>query len=684
MRIRVLSRRPIGAAFVAIVSFFAVASTPADAPLLGSFGIDLSGRDLGVRPQDDFFLYAGGTWLEEFEIPGDLAGYGMFTRLFLDSEEQIRKIIEEAAESGAPVGSTEQKVGDLFADFTDLDAIEAAGLEPLAADFERIAAAESHEDVAVLFAEFGRTGGTSPFGFYVDIDAKDPGRYLTTFTQSGLGLPDRDYYLNGENERFRNACEVYRRYLQEMLTLAGVADPQGSAERIFELETRLARAHWNQEDSRDIEKTYNPMSPRALMDTAPHFPWETYLRTAGLDGEDTLLVLEPSAYQEMAEAFADTPVEVWQDYLRYRLLRNNSQFLPKEVDDTHFRFVSEALSGTQEQRERWKRGVQFVNGALGEAVGQLYVAEHFPPESKKAMEELVDNLLLAMGERIDGLDWMSAETKAAAHEKLSKFNVKIGYPDRWRDYSGLEVRRGDLLENARRAMAFNHEYQLNKLGGPVNRDEWLLSPQVVNAYYNPSLNEIVFPAAILQPPFFDPQADPAVNYGAIGGVIGHEIGHGFDDQGRKMDGDGILRDWWSAEDAERFQEKSDRLVEMYDEFCPLEGMCVNGQLTLGENIGDVGGLEIAYHAYRLSLDGREPPVLEGITGDQRFFLGWAQIWRGKYRDEFIANILSSDPHSPVEFRVNGALRNIDAFYAAWDVEPGDEMYLPPAERVRIW
>jgi predicted metalloendopeptidase len=670
---------------LAVLCFAASAAHAEDSkPTFGDFGIDLGGRDLTARPQDDFFAYAGGSWLDEYEIPADLPGFGMFTRLALDSEEQIRVIIEEAAKSGAKPGSNEQKVGDLFADFMDQEAIEASGLKPMADDFKRIRAAKTHEDVARLFAHFDPLGGTSPFGYYVDMDAKDPSRYLATFTQSGLGLPDRDYYLVEDNPRFQEARKVYRGYLVEMLTLAGQPEAEMRAGRIFELETHLAEAHWPQVESRDVEKTYNPMSPQELTEAAPEFPWAMFLTAASLQGEETLLINEPTAFSAMATVFADTPVEVWQDYLLYRQLRNNAAYLPKEVDDTHFRFVSAALSGATEQRDRWKRGVQFVNGAVGRAVGQLYVKRHFPPSSKAAMEELVDNLLVAMGQRIDGLDWMSEPTKAAARDKLAKFNVKIGYPDKWRDYSGLEVKRGDLMANVRRASRFNHDFQMNKLGGPVDRDEWLLGPQVVNAYYNPNLNEIVFPAAILQPPFFDPNADAAVNYGAIGGVIGHEIGHGFDDQGRKVDGDGVLRDWWQEEDAARFQEKADALVERYNGFSPIEGMFVNGRLTLGENIGDLGGTEIAYHAYHLSLDGEEDRVIDGLTGDQRFFLGWAQIWRAKYRDEIVANLVASDSHSPVEFRVNGVLPNIDAFYSAFDVQPGDGMYLAPEERVHIW
>jgi predicted metalloendopeptidase len=650
---------------------------------IGEWGVDLGARDPETRAQDDFFRHANGDWLDTFEIPGDLAGYGSFVELHLQAEEDVEEIIREAGADAAP-GTVAQKIGDLYADFLDRPAMEAAGLDPVRAHLERIAAARTHDDVARLLAELNRYGGATPFAFYVDQDAKRPDRYLPHFFQSGIGLPDRDYFLDRENARFASAREALRDHLITMLELAGEADPAAAADRVFALEGRLARAHWPSADTRDVDRAYNLRTRKELESEAPGFPWKTYLDALGLGKQKDLMILQPSAYAGMAEVFAETPVEDWRSFLRVTLLASHAAFLPEAVDQAQFRFVSAAITGAKEQRSREKRAVQFVNGAMGEAVGRLYVDRHFSPEAKRQASELVDNLLLAMGERIDGLDWMSPETKAQARDKLAKFNVKIGYPDRWRDYSSLEIRRGDLVGNAHRAAEFEHRRQIAKLGGPVDRSEWLMSPQTVNAYYNPPMNEIVFPAAILQAPFFDPAADPAVNYGGIGAVIGHEIGHGFDDQGRKSDGDGVLRDWWTEEDAERFAERSDRLVAQYDSFSPLDGMFVNGRLTLGENIGDVGGLEIAYHAYRLSLKGEEAPVLNGITGDQRFFLSYAQIWKGKMRDEMMATLVASNPHSPVEFRVNGAVPNIDAWYAAFGVEEGDAMYLAPEERVRIW
>ena len=658
----------------------AVGSGPESyAPRIGDWGLDLAGVDETVRPQDDFFRHANGAWLREFEIPEDLSVYGSFTQLFLDAEEQVREIIEESARIDAPMGTTAQQVGDFYSDFLDVEEIEARGLEPLAGDLERIRAVRTHEDVAVLLAELDRVGGTTPFNYYIDQDPKDPSRYLVQFVQSGLGLPNRDYYLVEDNPRFAAAREAYSPYLEKMLGFVGAEAPAASGAAIFALEKRLAEAHWPSEETRDRDRTYNLMTAEEIATLAPEFPWATYLRHLGVAGESEFLVRMPSAYAGMAVAFAETPVEVWKSYLTYRLLRNSANCLPREIDRTHFEFSS-ALSGAREQRERWKRGVQIVNATMGEAVGQLYAAgAHFPETSKERMEELVDNLIAAFDVRIGELDWMGPETKKQAREKLSKFTVKIGYPDEWRDYSDLEVVPGDLLGNVRRAIAFESDYQLAKLGGPVDRNEWGMTPQTVNAYYNPGLNEIVFPAAILQPPFFDPNADDAVNYGAIGAVIGHEIGHGFDDQGRKSDGDGVLRDWWTESDASRFQERSDALVVQYDGYSPIEGMNVNGRLTLGENIGDVGGLEIAHHAYRLSLKGEPAPVLDDYTGDQRFFLGFSQIWRGKVRDELMTQLLASDPHSPMEFRVNGTLRNIDAWYEAFDVGPGDAMYLEPGK-----
>jgi putative endopeptidase len=661
-------------------------------PELGDWGVDLSARDMDVKPGDDFFRYANGHWLDTFQIPADLASYGSFTTIFLRCEEQVKGIIEAQAASGGAEGSLGQKIGDLYNDYLDQDGLDGKGLTPLEPYFQKIQGAKSHEDIAVLMGKLGRVngggtfrgGGNTLFEFFIDQDEKIPSQYIPHFRQSGLGLPDRDYYLNDDNPRFVEARKVYRDYMEKVFALAGRSDPAMRAERILNLETRVAKAHWPAEDTRDLDKTYNKLSSDEIRKLAPGFPWGPYLQALGMGSQKEFIVMPPSAYTEMATVFKETPVEVWQDYLVYRLLRNNSPFLTRELDKMTFDFVSKAITGSKEQRERWKRGVQFVNRAMGDAVGKIYVEKYFSPAAKAQMDALVKNLLTAMGERIDGLDWMSDATKKTAREKLSKFTTKIGYPDKWRDYSGLEIKKGDLLGNVLRARAFEFDYQVGKLGKPVDRKEWFMSPQTVNAYYNSSMNEIVFPAAILQPPFFDPNADDAVNYGGIGAVIGHEIGHGFDDQGRKSDGDGVLRDWWTEEDGNRFKEKVDALVERYNAFSPLEGLHVNGQLTLGENIGDLGGLEIAYHAYKLSLGGKDAPVIDGLTGDQRFFLGFGQIWKSKMRDALMTTLVASNPHSPAEFRVNGPLPNIDAWYKAFHVTPADDMYLPPEKRIHIW
>jgi predicted metalloendopeptidase len=681
----------VGLAFLFGAAPDAAADDPR--PEIGTWGVDLEARDTSADPGNDFFRHANGAWLDTYEIPEDLPFYGSFVKLYLRSEEQVREIIEETAGSDAEEGTPARKVADLYNGYLDVDALNAKGLESLEPYFQEVRAAGSHDDIAHLLARFDRidgggpfsgSGNTTPFSFYIDQDEKDPTQYIPHFMQSGLGLPDRDYYLGDDNPRFVEARKVYAEYLEKLFIIAGKSEPSMRAERILALETRFAEAHWPSEDMRDIDKTYNKMSRKELQELAPDFPWTRYLGTVGFENQDEFIIMPPSAYAGMAKAFLETPVEVWQDYLDYRLLRNNAEFLPKEVDEVHFEFVSKALWGSEEQRDRWKRGVQFVNGSMGFAVGEIYVERHFTQTAKERIDELVANLIVAMGERLDGLDWMSEETKKQARDKLSKFAVKIGYPEEWRDYSKLEIKEGDLLGNAMRARAFAHDYEVAKLGKPVDRTEWFMSPQTINAYYNSGMNEIVFPAGILQPPFFDPYADDAVNYGGIGVVIGHEIGHGFDDQGRKSDGDGVLRDWWTEGDVERFKKKTDVLVEQYNKFSPLEGMTVNGELTLGENIGDLGGLEIAYHAYKLSLNGGEAPVIEGLTGDQRFFLGFAQIWRSKMRDEIMTQILAADPHSPPEFRVDGSLPNMDAWYEAFDVKPGDAMYLPPEERVRIW
>ncbi|WP_031551634.1 M13 family metallopeptidase [Parvularcula oceani] len=649
-------------------------------PELGSFGIVLADMDETVEPGDDFFQYVNGKWLDSFEIPDEFSSYGAFTVLFERSEERVQEIIQEAARSDAAQGSVEQKIGDYFASFLDTEAINEKGLEPIRADLDYYDSLESHDDVAAAFADISRAS-EAPMGLYVDVDSKDPDSYAVYMTQSGLGLPNRDYYLK---EEFADKAEAYKGLLATMLRFAGEENPQAAAERVYALEERLAEAHWDPAKRRDRNLTYNPYTVEELSEYAPQMPWQQIMTDLELGGETRVIVRENDAIQASAEVFADTPVEVWSDYLKAHALIEYASVLPSEIDEAVFDFYGRELRGTPEQRERWKRGVAAVNGALGEAVGEVYVDRYFPPESKAQMEELVDNLKTAFRGRLETLEWMGEETREEARAKLDAFTTKIGYPDEWTDYSDLDVVRGDAIGNKKRADRFAYEEMISKLGGPIDEGEWFMTPQTVNAYYSPNRNEIVFPAAILQAPFFDPNADPAVNYGGIGAVIGHEIGHGFDDQGRKSDGTGMLRDWWTEEDAARFDERTASLGEQYAGYSPVEGHSVNPDLTMGENIGDLGGLTMAYDAYKLSLDGEEAPVIDGMTGDQRFFASWAQVWKRLYREDELKNRLATDPHSPSEYRTNGVVRNMDAWYEAFGVGPQDDLYLPPEERVRIW
>ncbi|GAB4528168.1 MAG: M13 family metallopeptidase [Parvularculaceae bacterium] len=652
---------------------------------LGEWGVDLAAMNGDVDPGDDFFRYVNGTWLDTFEIPPDRSSYGAFVSLLERSERRIQEIVDaERARNPAP-GTNAQKIVDLYDSYMDAAAIETRGLEPAQPMLDAIDAAQDRDDLAALF---GDVHLTAPFGAGVTIDAKDPDSYVVAISHGGLGLPDRDYYVNEENERFAQVRERYTAYIEEVLRFAGDAAAGDAAQAIMALETRLAEQHWERARRRDRDQNYNPMTLAELEAHAPGLPWTVMLEEAGIGGQPKYIIREADAFPAIAEIFAETPVETWKSYLRFHFLRTHAQYLPSALDEANFDMYGRTLSGQPEQRTRDKRAVQLVSGGfnsgLGEAVGEIYVERYFPPESKAAMEELVANLRRAFARRIEGLDWMSEETKARAREKLDKFTPKIGYREQWKDYSSLEIDRDDLFGNILRQNEYDWNWSIARLGRPVDKSEWGMTPQVVNAYYNPQRNEIVFPAAILQPPFFDPNADPAVNYGGIGGVIGHEMGHGFDDQGRKSDGDGVQRDWWTPEDAERFNDKADRLGAQYAQYEPIEGMFINPRLTMGENIGDLGGLSIAYEAYRLSLNGEEAPVIDGFTGDQRFFMGWAQVWRTKYRDDALRRRLVSDSHSPAEFRTNGVVRNMDAWYAAFNVDEGDALYLPPADRVSIW
>jgi len=565
----------------------------------------------------------------------------------------------------------------------DEAAIEALGIQPLAADLAAIQSLQDHAGVAAMFATVQQLGASVPMGWYVNNDAKNSSQNALYVGQSGLGLPDRDFYLK-DDDKFKDIRAKYVSYLTDMLTLAGVTDADKAAARVLALETEIAKVQWSRVDNRDADKTYNKFTKEELVKALGDFPWDTYAKGSNIDLVDTIVVEQPSYLQAFGPLFKATDIQSWKDYLTMRLLSEYSGKLSKAFVDRQFDFYGKVISGAQEQQPRWKKAVNASNEVLGEIVGKLYVGEHFKPEAKQRMEVLVQNVIKAYHASIDNLEWMSPDTKKAAHEKLNKFTPKIGYPDKWRDYSSLDIQAGDLVGNYKAASAYAYNEMRNKLGKPVDRSEWLMTPQTVNAYYNPVNNEIVFPAAILQPPFFNMDADDAVNYGGIGAVIGHELGHGFDDQGAKFDGDGNLRNWWTDSDKAEFEKRGKQLVEQYNQYSPLEGMHVNGQLTLGENIGDLGGLTVALKAYKLSLDGKDAPVLDGFTGEQRFFLSWSQVWRRKGREEYLRNMLVTDPHSPSEYRVIGIVSNIPEFYTAFDVKEGDKMYIAPEKRVKIW
>jgi putative endopeptidase len=654
-------------------------------------GIDLTALDPDVRPQDDLYAHVNGRWVASHEIPADRAMDGSFRALHDQAEEQVRDIITEAADLAEPTG-VQAQIGALYSSFMDTAAVEAAGVAPLRPELDAIAAAGDPAALTRVLGDLQRTGAVSATGFWVDNDAKDPERYVVYLTQSGLGLPDESYY---RDEQYAEVLAAYRPHVARMLRLGGWSADDASADeaagRVLALETKIAAGHWDVVADRDADRTYNPTTLAALATDAPGFDWAAWADALGAPAGslDQLVVREPSFATAFAALWASEPAADWQAWLAYHLITARAPFLSTEVVEANFDFHGRTLTGAQELRDRWKRGVSLVQGVLGEAVGEVYVARHFPPAHKDRMEVLVGHLVEAYRESISGLDWMGEETRAKALAKLDAFTPKIGYPVKWRDYSALEVDADDLLGNVRRATAFEQDHELHKIGRPIDRDEWFMTPQTVNAYYNPGMNEIVFPAAILQPPFFDADADDAVSYGGIGAVIGHEIGHGFDDQGSKYDGQGRLEDWWTEADRAEFEKRTSALVAQYDGFSPaqLDGSHhVNGALTIGENIGDLGGLSIALKAYRIALGTPldQAPVIDGLTGVQRVLLGWAQVWRAKGRDEEVIRRLAVDPHSPDEVRCNAVVRNIDEFAEAFDVQPGDGLYLAPEERVRIW
>ena len=657
-----------------------VAAVAAPKPALGDFGVDLSAGNSSVKPGDDFFAFANGTWYDSVTIPPDKSGYGAFYKLDDLSKERVRGIIEQASQAHAAKGTPQQQIGDYYAAFMDLEGIEARGLGPAQEDLERIAAAKTRTDIARLF---GTVGFDSLFDVSINPDNKNPDRYAVVVSEAALGLPDRDYYLK-DDPQLKALREKYVAYIAQMLTLGGSQDPHGEARDIMAFETAAAKAQWPLEKRRDVELNYNPRTKAQLLSYAPGFPWQAFFDAQQLGARDDLVIGPLTAVRDLAALFGKTPVPTLQAYLRFHYLNSNAAYLPQRFDQARFAFYGTAMRGQPQQRERWKRGVDAVNGAIGESVGRVYVEQYFPPESKAKVQQLVADLRAALSERLDALDWMTPQTKTRAHEKLAAFTPKIGYPDKWKDYSALVITRDDPVGNAHRAALWWWNYQVARLDKPVDRSEWQMTPQEINAYYNPQNNEIVFPAAILQPPFFDPHADDAVNYGAIGAVIGHEIGHGFDDQGRKFGPDGAMTDWWTSEDARAFELRKDRLVQQFSGYEALPGLKVNGAATVGENIGDLGGINMAHEAYRISLKGQSAPVIDGLTGDQRFFLAFAQIYRTKYRDGVLREIVMSDVHSPDNLRVNGSLPNVDDWYRAFDVKPGDKLYLPPEQRVRIW
>jgi len=657
--------------------------TAADEPTTLRSGIDISQLDENVRPGDDFFAYVNGKWVAETSMPDDRSRYGSFDILRDESQEDVKAIVEMSASGDFAKGSDEQKVGDLYKSYLDMEARNALGAGPLAPEFERIDAISSADELAVYFAGANRRGYGMPFAIGQFSDMKNPEYYGVYAFQAGLGLPDREYYLL-EDDKSAEIREKYVAHVAKMFELAGLSDAEAAAKTIMTLETRLAEQQMKKEDVRNPAANYNKVAIEDLSEVMPQFNWNGYLAESGYAEIDALILYMTDYMQALDEIIVDTDLETWKTYLYWAALNTAADSLSADLDDQNFEFYGRTLQGTEEQRAPWRRAVNTVNGALGEVVGKVYVKNHFPPEAKERMLTLVANLILAYEKSIKELDWMGEETKAQALDKLSKFTPKIGYPDEWRDYSAVDIEADDLFGNLEKATAAEYQRRLDRQGGPVDRGEWGMTPQTVNAYYQPMLNEIVFPAAILQPPFFDMEADDAVNYGAIGAVIGHEIGHGFDDQGSAFDGDGVLRNWWTDEDRDEFKNRTGKLVDQYSEFKPFDDLSVNGEFTLGENIGDLGGISIGLLAYKRSLNGQEAPVIDGLTGEQRVFLGYAQVWRGNIRDEELRRRIATDPHSPAVYRTNGAVRNVPEFYTAFDVQEGDALYLPPEERVKIW
>ncbi len=654
----------------------------ADDPLLS--GIMLNAIDQSVKPGEDFFTYANGEWLKNTEIPADKSNYGSFTVLADEAEANLKTIIEEvSSQNNVKPGSAEQKIRDFYLAYMNEASANAKGYEPLAQELTALDAINSKQTLFSAMGKLRTLRINQPVVTFVNQDSKQATQYALYLTQSGLTLPDRDYYLE-DNERFANARELLKQHVKTLFELTGQSNPADSADAILALETELAENHWSRVDNRDRDKTYNKFSFAELQEMSPGFDWLALFGAAQIPPQNSVIVRQPDYIQALPGIIENHSLETWKAYLKFKLLDEYAAYLSEPFVEADFAFQSKGLQGIDQQRPRWKRAIESLDENMGELLGQIYVDRHFQSEAKQRMVALVENLREAYRNSIIGLDWMGEDTKLQALDKLNKFKPKIGYPDVWRDYTQLVISPDNLVDNIKNGTRFDYQLDLAKLGSPIDRNEWFMTPQTVNAYYNPPMNEIVFPAAILQPPFFNLYADDAVNYGGIGAVIGHEMGHGFDDQGSKSDGDGNLRNWWTDQDRQEFQNRTQQLVDQYAGYEAIDGEYVNGELTLGENIGDLGGLSIAYKAWQESLNGQPSPVIDGLTGQQRFFLGWAQVWQRIYRDEELKRRLNVDPHSPSKFRVNGIVTNMPEFYEAFEINPDDQMYTKPENRVKIW
>lgn len=651
-------------------------------PTLG-LGVDLQNMDTAVRPQDDFYRYVNGGWDDRTEIPEDRSRWGSFDELRETAEQRVLNIINDFSRPGAAQTAEQQKIADVYQSFMDEAAVASLGLRPLQADLQAIAALSDHDALLDFWAQAPGRGLAAPLGFGVSQDQRQSDSYITTLAQSGLGMPDRDYYLS-DNARFAEIRDLYRAHIAELLQLAGHEDAQAAAQRIVDTETRLAEAQWTRVQNRDRNATYNRMTPQELAEQVPGIDWLRYIDSTDLPSIDALVVRQPTYLQALAEMHRDISMQAWRDYHHYHLIRSAAPYLTDDFVQAHHDFFGQELSGLQALKARDRRAVDLVDRLLGFAVGRIYVERHFQQDAKDRMDDLVQNLLAQFEVAIDNLEWMSADTKVEAQDKLARLNTKIAYPDVWRDYECLQTAPDQLLQNIMNAGRCEFERSIARLGQPVDREEWFMTPQTVNAYYSPTMNEIVFPAGILQPPFFNVEADDAVNYGAIGAVIGHEITHGFDDQGRRSDGEGNLRDWWAEQDEVQFRERAQRMIEQFDAYEPIEGMNIQGALALGENIADLGGLTVAFQAWQRSLQGAAAPAIGGFSGEQRFFLGYGQIWRTLYREEAMRRQLTTGPHSPGMYRVRGTLSNMPEFYQAFDVREGDGMYRAEDVRVKIW